>query len=314
MEFPIRESWSAFFSTEFCLKMKLTIDYILSAQSRVFSICFFFPFSHYICISWIPYPPWGACACHKYLKQFWYKKPNKHLQYFGIETGTCKSFFLQNATFSNWIDPLERRMHCSKGLLQNFNHNFHFNMCLQWKLYYTVPLFQKIMHCPVGTNILEKAWMLPKMQKMQHFKKYCNLQHVFPKTICSFNLKQPFWKGLRFLKWMLQYFKEYHNFWWKMFVKRNAATVQGVLCVVMNIFSKKCFRKECNFQLNPPSWKGHTFFKWNSMNMRRNFHKKNRFSEICLPEYVMYASGIFYIRRLFFFQIWIMSYFCPCSM
>ena len=140
------------------------------------------------------------------------------------------------------------------------------------------------------------------MQKMQHFKKYCNLQHVFPKTICSFNLKQPFWKGLRFLKWMLQYFKEYHNFWWKMFVKRNAATVQGVLCVVMNIFSKKCFRKECNFQLNPPSWKGHTFFKWNSMNMRRNFHKKNRFSEICLPEYVMYASGIFYIRRLFFFS------------
>ena len=133
---------------------------------------------------------------------------------------------------------------------------------------------KKIMHCPVGTNILEKAWMLPKMQKMQHFKKYCNLQHVFPKTICSFNLKQPFWKGLRFLKWMLQYFKEYHNFWWKMFVKRNAATVQGVLCVVMNIFSKKCFRKECNFQLNPPSWKGHTFFKWNSMNMRRNFHKK----------------------------------------
>ena len=170
------------------------------------------------------------------------------------------------------------------------------------------------MHCPVGTNILEKAWMLPKMQKMQHFKKYCNLQHVFPKTICSFNLKQPFWKGLRFLKWMLQYFKEYHNFWWKMFVKRNAATVQGVLCVVMNIFFKKMFQKGMQFPTEPAILKRAYIFQMEFNEYEKKFPQKILSLKYVFQNMLCTPLGYSTYAVCFFFQIWIMSYFCPCSM
>jgi hypothetical protein len=38
------------------------------------------------------------------------------------------------------------------------------------------------------------------------------------------------------------------SFVMKIFLKRNAATLQGVLCFVMNSFSPKNFKDECSFQ------------------------------------------------------------------
>ena len=55
---------------------------------------------------------------------FWYNEnpAKKNMLYFGIETVTSKSkyFFLQDSTFPNWINPLEKGMHVSVGLLQHF--------------------------------------------------------------------------------------------------------------------------------------------------------------------------------------------------
>ena len=280
-----------------------------------FLYVFFPPFSHYICNSCKFHTPHGV---HAHATNIWNNFDIKN------RTNICSTLVLKQAPVNHffakcYIFQLNRSARKTHALFKRIAAKFQPQFSLQYVfamkiILYSSLISKKIMHCPVGTNILEKAWMLPKMQKMQHFKKYCNLQHVFPKTICSFNLKQPFWKGLRFLKWMLQYFKEYHNFWWKMFVKRNAATVQGVLCVVMNIFFKKMFQKGMQFPTEPAILKRAYIFQMEFNEYEKKFPQKKSFlwnmsSRICYVRLwdILHTPFVF-------FQIWKMSYFCPCSM
>ena len=67
-------------------------------------------------------------------------------------------------------------------------------------------------------------------------------------------------------------------------------------------FFKKMFQKGMQFPTEPAILKRAYIFQMEFNEYEKKFPQQIRFSEICLPEYVMYASGIFYIRRLFFFK------------
>ena len=67
-------------------------------------------------------------------------------------------------------------------------------------------------------------------------------------------------------------------------------------------FFKKMFQKGMQFPTEPAILKRAYIFQMEFNEYEKKFPQKIPFSEICLPEYVMYASGIFYIRRLFFFS------------
>ena len=74
--------------------MKLTIDYILSAQSRVFSICFFFPFSHYICNSCKFHTPHGV---HAHATNIWNNFDIKN------RTNICSTLVLKQAPVNHFF-------------------------------------------------------------------------------------------------------------------------------------------------------------------------------------------------------------------